>query len=199
MLVFLLFFAIGQCNAYTNTQICDYSKNVTRILLAERIWPYSMTENSIKPLYDTCVDKKNQNIIWGGAVLGVLLAPIVMPLFGGLYGAAAITHGLALLGGGSLAAGGFGMIGGMISSAAIGGGIGYFLGENYDEKCYSEVIAKFEHFKTFDTYIFFDDDVLYEGMIVDRLFQGDGTLYARDKTIVYSGLFEKGLPSFCKN
>lgn len=43
---------------------------------------------------------------------------------GGYSGAAASSYGLALLGGGSLAAGGLGMAGGQLVIAAVGGGIG---------------------------------------------------------------------------
>jgi len=46
----------------------------------------------------------------------------------GLTGAAATSHGLALLGGGSLATGGFGMAGGTAVVTAVGGGVGGVLG-----------------------------------------------------------------------
>lgn len=48
--------------------------------------------------------------------------------FGGLTGAAATSHGLALLGGGSLAAGGLGMVGGTAVVTAVGTAIGGSLG-----------------------------------------------------------------------
>lgn len=47
---------------------------------------------------------------------------------GGLSGAAAVSHGLALLGGGSLAAGGFGMAGGTAVVAVAGAALGTALG-----------------------------------------------------------------------
>lgn len=47
---------------------------------------------------------------------------------GGLSGAAAVSHGLALLGGGSLAAGGFGMAGGTAVIAVAGAALGTALG-----------------------------------------------------------------------
>ena len=49
-------------------------------------------------------------------------------LIGGYSGAAATSYGLALLGGGSLAAGGLGMAGGTVVVAAVGGALGGALG-----------------------------------------------------------------------
>jgi hypothetical protein len=48
--------------------------------------------------------------------------------WGGLSGAAATSHGLALLGGGSVAAGGLGMFGGTMVVAAAGAGLGTAMG-----------------------------------------------------------------------
>ncbi|KJL35138.1 hypothetical protein RS86_00521 [Microbacterium azadirachtae] len=66
--------------------------------------------------------------------LGFLAAPAIggaiggLGLFGGYSGAAATAHGLALLGGGSLAAGGLGMAGGTAVVAAVGAAVGGTLG-----------------------------------------------------------------------
>ena len=49
-------------------------------------------------------------------------------MFGGLSGAAATSHGLALLGGGSIAAGGLGMVGGTAVVTAVGAAVGGALG-----------------------------------------------------------------------
>jgi pimeloyl-ACP methyl ester carboxylesterase len=72
------------------------------------------------------------------AASGVALAPfafLAAPAIGGiagsltgLSGAAATSHGLALFGGGSLAAGGLGMAGGTTVITALGGGLGSALG-----------------------------------------------------------------------
>lgn len=72
------------------------------------------------------------------AASGVLVAPVAFlaaPAIGGitgsltgLSGAAATSHGLALWGGGSLAAGGLGMAGGTTVITALGGGLGSALG-----------------------------------------------------------------------
>lgn len=78
----------------------------------------------------------------GGAVAGAaviapaafLAAPALAgaiggsALGGGLTGAAAVSHGLAMLGGGSLAAGGLGMAGGATVVTAVGGSLGSAMG-----------------------------------------------------------------------
>lgn len=66
--------------------------------------------------------------------LAFLAAPAVggaigsLGMFGGLSGAAASSHGLALLGGGTLAAGGLGMAGGTAVVTAVGAAVGGALG-----------------------------------------------------------------------
>ncbi len=74
----------------------------------------------------------------GGAAIvapaAFLAAPVIGGVIGGsfigggLSGAAAVSHGLALLGGGSLAAGGFGMAGGTAVIAVAGAALGTALG-----------------------------------------------------------------------
>ena len=66
--------------------------------------------------------------------IGLLAAPAIggaigsLGVFGGLSGAAATSHGLALLGGGSLAVGGLGMAGGTTVVTAVGAAVGGALG-----------------------------------------------------------------------
>lgn len=66
--------------------------------------------------------------------LALLAAPAIggaigsLGMFGGLSGAAASSHGLALLGGGSLAVGGLGMAGGTAVVTAVGAAVGGALG-----------------------------------------------------------------------
>ena len=66
--------------------------------------------------------------------LALLAAPAIggaigsLGVFGGFSGAAATSHGLALLGGGSLAAGGLGMAGGTVVVTAVGAAVGSALG-----------------------------------------------------------------------
>lgn len=73
--------------------------------------------------------------VLGGAVLLGPMALVAAPAIGGslgvltgLSGAAATSHGLALLGGGALAAGGFGMAGGVAVVTAAGTALGGALG-----------------------------------------------------------------------
>jgi len=73
-------------------------------------------------------------LVAAGAMTGVGLAaaPLVGgalgSLVGGYSGAAATSYGLALLGGGSLAAGGLGMAGGTVVVMAAGGALGSYMG-----------------------------------------------------------------------
>ncbi|ROQ64945.1 uncharacterized protein DUF726 [Rathayibacter sp. PhB152] len=68
------------------------------------------------------------------APLALVAAPAIggalgsLGVFGGLSGAAASSHGLALLGGGTLAAGGLGMAGGTAVVTAVGAAVGGALG-----------------------------------------------------------------------
>lgn len=68
------------------------------------------------------------------APLALLAAPAIggaigsMGMFGGLSGAAASSHGLALLGGGSIAYGGLGVAGGTTVVTAVGAAVGGTLG-----------------------------------------------------------------------
>lgn len=72
--------------------------------------------------------------VTAAAPLALLAAPAIggaigsLGMFGGLSGAAATSHGLALLGGGSLAAGGLGVAGGTTVVTAVGAAVGGTLG-----------------------------------------------------------------------
>ena len=87
--------------------------------------------------------RAHQSVSWakiglfgaGGVVLlgtgAYMLAPLVGAALGasaGLYGAAAVSHGLALLGGGTLASGGAGVAGGMWLVAGTGAATGLVAG-----------------------------------------------------------------------
>ena len=86
------------------------------------------------------LDKASKIAVGGALAVGVaiplalLAAPAVggaigsLGVFGGYSGAAATSHGLALLGGGSLAAGGLGMAGGTAVVTAVGAAVGGALG-----------------------------------------------------------------------
>ena len=97
--------------------------------------------------YETVLafDKSNlakaTKIVGGTVAAAVVVAPAALlaaPAIGGaiggsalggsLSGAAAVSHGLAMLGGGSIAAGGLGMAGGTVVITAVGAGLGGALG-----------------------------------------------------------------------
>lgn len=81
------------------------------------------------------------------AALALPLAALVMPAVGGAFGvsvlglsgAAAKSAGLAWLGLGSLASGGFGMAGGAVLVTAVGGALGGTLGGVVANRYFSEV------------------------------------------------------------
>lgn len=101
----------------------------------------SIADYSSVLAYDTQDFAKITKVV-GGVVLGaIVIAPtafLAAPAIGGaigasalggsLSGAAAVSHGLAMVGGGSLAAGGLGMAGGTVVITAVGGGLGGAMG-----------------------------------------------------------------------
>lgn len=120
---------------------------------------------------------------------GTVLAPVAFvaaPAIGGavgslsgLSGAAATSHGLAWLGGGSLAAGGLGMAGGSAVVTALGGGLGSALGATVaSEYVKADSSFRIERLKEgTDTPVIFATGFLTEGsngwggwekLIVDR-------------------------------
>lgn len=98
-------------------------------------------------LYEQVLDFKRPNlaratkVVGGVAAAAIVVAPAAFlaapaiggaiggsAIGGGLSGAAAVSHGLAMVGGGSLAAGGMGMAGGTAVITAVGAGLGGALG-----------------------------------------------------------------------
>ena len=84
--------------------------------------------------------------IAGPAIGGAIGAKVA-----GLSGAVATNYGLALLGFGSLAAGGFGMAGGMVvvtaAGTALGGAVGAYIGNNYLRDIYKFDIVQIKNGK----------------------------------------------------
>lgn len=85
---------------------------------SKNLLPHRISSEFDRYLMDiqTRNQQQKSELMMVGAVAGIFLAPFVAPLFAapGLFGAAAMSSGLATLGGGSLAAGGFGMLGGQV-------------------------------------------------------------------------------------
>ena len=96
-------------------------------------------EDSIKTISKD-ISKSNNLFLWTSlaALIAVIVAPVLAGHIGtglfGLYGAAATAKGLALLGGGAIAAGGFGMAGGTIAIMVGGSIIGYGIGNSNYKK-----------------------------------------------------------------
>ena len=100
---------------------CTYSRQFVKAMHG-RV-PHKLAADCIRKIES----KKSETMVIG-ALIGILLAPLAIPLFAaaGLSGAALTASGLATLGGGAIAAGGGGMLLGSIvlyGSAAISGGL----------------------------------------------------------------------------
>lgn len=74
----------------------------------------------------------------GGLLAAPAIGGAIGTLVGGYSGAAAMSYGLAMLGGGSVAAGGLGMVGGTYVVAAAGAALGGALGANITNAYVSE-------------------------------------------------------------
>jgi hypothetical protein len=98
---------------YISVTNCIDIDRFNRLARANEKWAPEVAQIVMKR-YQECSTVSTVGLTVVGGILTTLLVPVVAPLFAakGLYGAAAISNGLATLGGGSLAAGGFGMAGG---------------------------------------------------------------------------------------
>ena len=85
-----------------------------------------IVESCSRPGSITNTEKTKSDVILAGATLALIFAPWIAPwaALPGLTGAAAFSNGLATLGGGSLAAGGAGMYGGVLNLGIAGGVLG---------------------------------------------------------------------------
>lgn len=115
-----------------------------------------------------------------GLTAAPFLIPFIAPLFaaGGLYGAAAVSSGLATLGGGSLAAGGLGMAGGATVIGVGAGVAGALTGTLVGPET------------TVDVYI--RDILVYSGKMIIRngnVTLINGKIYDTNGTMLYDGRF----------
>jgi hypothetical protein len=109
-IVFLMFSALVHCQQQQFEQFA-------KVMVENHILPHNLNKTCETQQFERTVGK-----MFIGGLLGIIFAPIIAPMFAaqGLYGAAALSNGLATIGGGSLAAGGAGMIGGKIIVGSIG-------------------------------------------------------------------------------
>lgn len=115
--------------------------------LCETISQSKIIPENIASRYQNYIEKTQSNskgtssaLPFAGMALALLFAPIIVPLFAapGLFGAAAVSNGLASIAGGSIAAGGAGMLEGSAVLMLTGGAIGSLLSyesnpESYDD------------------------------------------------------------------
>lgn len=99
-------------------------------LLCETLSSSKIIPNDMANRYALYLSSKNTNALpLVGMILGLVFAPVIAPLFAapGLFGAAAVSNGLATLGGGNLLAGGMGMMGGTALVGLTGATVGSIL------------------------------------------------------------------------
>lgn len=188
--------------------ICDYASKIQNIIIKKDIKPVYQSQR-IESDYIKCAtdEKKSQALFLTlvGGIIGLVVAPMIAPLVitKTLFGAAAVSHGLAILGGGSIASGGFGMFGGKIVVGFVGSIIGSQLvnSDEINKKCYDFAVKRnsiSENHMYSSHYDEFMDNsnILYIGYLYENLFHGKGILYYKDK-IVYDGEFVHGKPIKC--
>ncbi len=113
MKIYKLIFLILVLSSYVIAEQnkCKFAEEFMRILKMNKRMPYNLAMKCLKERED----KKIFLMLFGG-ILGIIVAPLTIPLFAtvGLTGAAMTASGLATLGGGAIATGGGGMILGSI-------------------------------------------------------------------------------------
>jgi len=181
-----------------DNKICELSIKMKTDILMNNKFSIQLSKK-IGEKYDSCVHDKKTGKIMIGALIGVLIAPYLAPvlLSGGLVGAAALTHGLAVLGGGSLAIGGFGMAGGLITSGIIGATVATSL-DDYDNQCLQSALNKFDLQDQYYDYFEYPNGIrLYEGVLINKIPNGIGTLFDISGKVLFNGKFKNGIPEVC--
>jgi hypothetical protein len=178
-------------------EYCEMAQMLHTSINSQRLFP-SKLSGRMQKQYTQCEEQKQQNRVAANAVVGVALLFLTGPLAAafapGLFGAAAVSHGLAVLGGGSLAAGGFGMTGGTLLISTAGSIFGQALVGLGD--CKPNPIGMHEDFYSFDS-----GKIAFSGTIQvtskDILFS-KGKLFDPNGKMLYSGKFVNNIPSTCQ-
>ena len=143
-----------------------------------QIYPYYMSENIEISVRQCEKDNVSKMVIGAAFGFGILLvcAPYLAPAFAakGLFGAAAVSNGLATVGG--------------FSGCVIGSAMG-------ENECFKAAIADLpEHYHD---YIYYENsEVMYAGEFKGNLFHGTGSFYDSNGKVLYKGKFENGLPKY---
>ena len=130
----------GKTNLPGRRYCAEHRHDIPGFAKANRRLP-SLLDYKTLLAYDKHNASRSTRLAIGTVVAGAIVGPAAYfaapvlggalgasSLGGGLSGAAATSHGLAMLGGGSLAAGGAGMAGGVVVVTAAGTGLGGALG-----------------------------------------------------------------------
>jgi hypothetical protein len=200
ILAFVLTACIGCvyvfCDA-TKPHYCEMARELHKSVNATRLFPLKLTAN-LNKAYIECEKQKKSNqaaTAAGFGLLAILFAgPLGAALAGpGLFGAAAVSHGLAVLGGGSLAAGGFGVAGGTTLLSTAGCMLGTSLAGL--GTCTPSPLGQHEDF-----YIFESGAIAFQGTIrvteSSILFE-QGKLFDMLGPLLFDGQFVDNVPVTC--
>lgn len=162
ILTILVFTSILTMATVQHTSIKHQKAELTNIcnqVQAKNLLPYRISMEFDRYLLDIQTrnqQQKSELMMLG--IAGIFFVPFIAPLFAvpGLFGAAAISSGLATLGGGSIAAGGFGMLGGQVviglSSAIVANSVASYSGH---ESSFNDFMRTKSH--TYIDYIIIGD------------------------------------------
>ena len=211
IVVFILAIVAIFASTPAKLEACHDANILVNLIKKEHLYPVLIGKR-INSTYTGCVNLKAEahtSSMIVGAVIGTILLTLLAGPIGaaiggaampGLAGAAAISHGLAMLGGGAIAVGGLGMSAGMITLAVTGGGMGAFVlsGNIDDTKCLQEALTLVQP-KYTDMYCYDSEckHTWYSGMISGQVPSGDGILFDIAGRKSYSGVFADGLPEGC--
>ena len=208
IIVYLLLSMI--VHTVTCVDVCQLSKQLKSHIITHRMYSNNVAYR-INERYERCakIEQTRENekrllMVVGTILGGLIFTPAVIgPMFAAksLYGAAAISNGMANLGLGSLVSGGFGMFGGglVLNAAKIGFGAALNkLGDSAYGDCLRESIRMVDVSGVYyDTLVYDTGYLLYEGDFLNMLPHGNGRLYTGKNVRIFEGKFNYGIPVIC--
>lgn len=179
--------------------LCVLARNFSATIRSNRLYSEALSA-AVTTAYDACVHGKKVEVgLWAllaGAAM-MVFAPFIAPIFAapGLAGAAAVSSGLAALGGGSLAIGGLGMAGGTMVLGTAGLLAGTMLADPDCAVRAAPAGARQDVYRYVSGSLLFDGTVEVDTTGAPRL--TEGTLFAKDGTPLFTGRFSAGVPIAC--
>lgn len=166
-----------------------YGNKQELILLCETISSNKVIPNEMANRFASYLNSKESQanaLPLLGMLLGIVFAPVIAPLFAapGLFGAAAVSNGLATIGGGSLLAGGAGMLGGQIVIGLSGATLGSLVSYASYKNSYAEFM-KTQPSRFYDSVTWGDYEIRgYFKYTGDTLLDGPTKIY-KQNTLVF--------------